>query len=197
MNSKLSILAIIILIACDLDISNSDSNDTSYIINANLEIKSNTNFSIASALVIMEWHIDYYTSNRDSGYTDSNGEINLQAQLESNYLLNETPIDQVGKAKIIHSNCIYIESKKGYYCPLGPIKCNGLDKYKRLCSPDEDCYSVNNNNVNQLDCWSKRSDNKIPDPNGLRMPWVGYNEDNKRIYKVSTSSDKQANWCIN
>ena len=66
-------------------------NYNTYTINADLEIKSNTNFPIASALVIMEWPLDYYTSISDSGYTDSNGEINLQAQTESNYLLNETP----------------------------------------------------------------------------------------------------------
>jgi len=87
------ILSALMLISCDLGVINSEL-DTSgiHIINAEISIRSNTDFPIASAEVKMEWRIDDYNiSNRDSSYTDSDGKVNLQTYIESYYLPNETP----------------------------------------------------------------------------------------------------------
>ena len=89
---KYSLLILLIfLLGCDLDISDSSLSSNSYVVNTEVEIRSNTDFSITSALVTMEWTLDYHSSNRDSAYTDSNGEVNILAQIDNVYLLSQSP----------------------------------------------------------------------------------------------------------
>ena len=89
---KYSLLILLIFLGCDLNISDSNSSSNSYAINTEVVIKSNAaNFPITSALVKMEWTLDYHSSNKDSAYTDSNGEVNILAQIDNVYLLNQSP----------------------------------------------------------------------------------------------------------
>ena len=88
---KYVLVILLFFLGCDLDISNSNSSSNSYVVNTEVEIRSNTDFSITSALVTMEWTLDYHSSNRDSAYTDSNGEVNILAQIDNVYLLNQSP----------------------------------------------------------------------------------------------------------
>ena len=88
---KYVLVILLFFLGCDLDISDSSSSSNSYVLNTEVEIRSNTNFPIASALVKMEWTLDYHSSNRDSAYTDSDGEVNIQTQADNVYLLNQTP----------------------------------------------------------------------------------------------------------
>ena len=90
---NLIIFSTLLLTACDLEFIDSGLNGNgAYIINAEVAVRSNTDFPIASAEVKMEWRIDdYYISNRDSNYTDSEGLVDLQTYIESYYLPNESP----------------------------------------------------------------------------------------------------------
>lgn len=99
MNYKLIIL-LFLLISCDLEIIDSNQNYGDYVLDANIQVKSNTNFPIESALVKMDWRVQsyfdyfenewhYYISERDSGYTDSSGGINLSSHMNVTYLSNE------------------------------------------------------------------------------------------------------------
>ena len=76
---NLIIFSTLLLTACDLEFIDSGLNgNRAYIINAEVAVRSNTDFPIASAEVKMEWRIDdYYISNRDSNYTDSEGLVQL------------------------------------------------------------------------------------------------------------------------
>ncbi len=88
---NLIIVGMFILTACDLEIADLTGNGA-YIINTEVLVKSNTNFPISSALVKMEWKIDdYYISNRDSSYTNSDGTVTLQAYIENLYISNQPP----------------------------------------------------------------------------------------------------------
>ena len=95
MNYKL-ILLLFLLSACDLEIIDSNQDYGDYVLDANIQIKSNTNFPIESALVKMDWRVQsyfdyfenewhYYISERDSGYTDSSGGINLNSHMNVTY----------------------------------------------------------------------------------------------------------------
>ena len=83
---KYVLVILLFFLGCDLDISDSSLSSNSYAINTEVVIKSNAaNFPITSALVKMEWTLDYHSSNRDSAYTDSNGEVNIQTQIDNVY----------------------------------------------------------------------------------------------------------------
>ena len=82
------ILLILLFLGCgdiDFSITGNPSGSSSYVIDTEVQIKSNTNFPIASALVKMEWALGYNSSIRDSAYTNSNGEADIQTQIENIY----------------------------------------------------------------------------------------------------------------
>ena len=100
MNYKLIILLFMLTACIDLEIIDSDQNYGNYVLDANVQVKSNTNFPIESALVKMDWRVGsyfdyfedewhYYISDRDSGYTDSSGDANLSSSMNLTYLSNE------------------------------------------------------------------------------------------------------------
>ena len=107
MNYKLIIL-LFLLISCDLEIIDSNQNYGDYVLDANIQVKSNTNFPIESALVKMDWRVcsyfnyveqedgsfedecvGWHISDRDSDYTDSNGDVNLSSSMNLTYLSND------------------------------------------------------------------------------------------------------------
>jgi len=109
MNYKLIILLFMLTSCIDLEIIGSDQNYGDYVIDANVQVKSNENFlPIESALVKMDWRVCSYfdyveqedgsfenecagwdISDSDSGYTDSNGDVNLSSSMNLTYLSND------------------------------------------------------------------------------------------------------------
>ena len=89
---NLIIFSVLILTACDLEMIDSGLGSGAYVINAEVTIRSNTDFPIASAEVKMDWKIDDYNiSNRDSNYTNSEGLVDLQTYIPTYYLPNDLP----------------------------------------------------------------------------------------------------------
>ena len=100
MNYKLIILLFMLSSCIDFEIIDSGQAYGDYILDANVAVRSNTNFPIESALVKMDWKVPsyfdylenewhYYMSDRDSGYTNSSGDVNLSASMNSTYLSSE------------------------------------------------------------------------------------------------------------
>ena len=82
------LIILLFLLGCgDIEFTgySSGSSSNSYVLNMDVQIKSNTNFAISSALVKLEWVLGYDSSIPDSAYTDSNGNVNIQSQIDDIY----------------------------------------------------------------------------------------------------------------